>query len=99
MTEPKIRDYLLGLIDASELVKDDRPVSTNSGEGVYAGEPYWKSVKMIEEGEFIIQPKHLIAVCDDVLMNRMAPETLDLFAFILIGSDYFALAEDTGGER
>ena len=93
MTEPKIRDYLLGLIDAKDLVKADRPVSNKV-------EPYWKVVDMIQEGEFFIEPKHLIAVCDDVLDNKMSPETLDNLAFILIASDYFTWdTEDKKGEK
>ena len=93
MTEPKIRDYLLRLIDANELVKAGRPVSDKV-------EPYWKVVDMIQEGEFEIEPKHLIAVCDDVLENKMAPGHLDNLAFILIGSDYFTWdTEDRDGEK
>src|SRR5690349_5999224 len=93
MTERKIRDYLLRLIDANELVKADRPVSDKV-------EPYWKVVDMIQEGEFEIEPKHLITVCDDVLENRMTPDHLDNLAFILIGSDYFTWdTEDRDGEK
>ena len=64
MTEPKIRDYLLGLIPATELVKVDKAKSDKKL-------AYWKDVEMIQEGEFIITPKHLLTICDDVLNGNL----------------------------
>src|ERR1051325_8761051 len=93
MTEPKIRDYLLGLIDAEELATADEPRSTKF-------EPYWKVVDMIQEGEYVIEPKHLIAICDDVLDEKMSTNAVDTLAFILLGSDYFTWdTDDKDGEK
>ena len=89
MTEPKIRDYLLGLIDANDLVTDNRPLNNKV-------EPYWKVVDMIQEGEFVIETRHLIVICDDVLYDKISPDILDNLAFILIASDYFTW--DTAGK-
>lgn len=93
MTEPKIRDYLLGLIDVSELENVDA-VTTDKVRA------YWKVVDMMDKGEFIIQPRHLITICDEVLNEKLRLETLDNLAFILIGSDYFTWDTETiDGER
>jgi hypothetical protein len=82
MTEPQIRDYFLGLIDISELANADVVVTDKV-------KPHWQAVNMIEEGEFNVEPRHLISICDEVLSGKLKPETLDNLAFILIGSDYF----------
>src|SRR6185369_18034826 len=93
MTEPKIRDYLLGKIQPGELETPDK----RTGGKVL---PYYKEVEMIEEGEFKIEKSHLIKVCDDVLSNKMKSETLVQFSFILIGSDYFCWDNETDeGQR
>lgn len=93
MTEPQIRDYLLGLIDVSELENVDT-VTTDKAR------PYWKVVDMVDEGEFIIEPRHLVNICDEVLNRKLRLDTLDNFAFILIGSDYFTWDNKTvDGER
>jgi hypothetical protein len=93
MTEPQIRDYLLGKLPPSELEKVEKKTDGKM-------RPYYKEVEMIEEGEFLIETRHLINVCGDVLNGKMEPETLDLFSFILIGSDYFTWDSDSGeGQR
>ena len=93
MTEPKIRDYLLGKIQPSELERSEKKTD---GKVL----PYYKEVEMIEEGEFKIEKSHLISVCDDVLSGKMKLETLGQFSFILIGSDYFHWDNETNeGQR
>ncbi|MCA6370273.1 MAG: hypothetical protein IM631_02665 [Cytophagales bacterium] len=93
MTERQIRDYLLGLIDVSELENVDE-VTTDKVR------PYWKVVDMIDEGKFVIEPRHLVNICDEVLNKKLRLETIDNFALILIGSDYFTWDTETvDGER
>src|SRR5687768_9340822 len=93
MTEPQIRDYLLGKIPPSELEN----VNKKTGGKM---KPYYQEVEMIEEGEFLLETRHLVSVCDDVLNGKMKTDTLDLFSFILIGSDYFTWdSESDEGRR
>lgn len=93
MTEPQIRDYFLGLIDVSELENVDVAATDKV-------RLYWKVVDMIEEGEFNIEPRHLISICNDVLAKKLRPGTLDILAFILIGSNYFTWDTQTAdGEK
>ena len=62
--------------------------------------PYYQEVEMIEEGEFLLETRHLVSVCDDVLNGKMKTDTLYLFSFILIGSDYFTWdSESDEGRR
>ncbi|PRP65909.1 hypothetical protein [Nonlabens agnitus] len=93
MTEPKIRDYFLELIPAKELVKVDKSKSEKKM-------AYWKEVEMIQEGEFIITPKHLLAICDDVLNGNLKLHHMTTLSLIAIGSDYFVWdMEDNGGHK
>ncbi|BAO54070.1 hypothetical protein [Nonlabens marinus] len=93
MTEPKIRDYFLGLIPAKELVKVDKAKSAK----IIA---YWKEVEMIQEGEFIIKPKNLLTVCDDVLNGSLKLQHLMTISLVAIGSDYFDWdMEDKEGQK
>jgi hypothetical protein len=96
MTEPQIKEYLLGNLPASELEKVDKVHKDYYEKHV----PYYEAVEMIQEGEFNIELHHLISICDDVLNGRMKPGTVDLLSFIIIGSDYFNWDNQTkDGER
>jgi hypothetical protein len=82
VTEPLLRDYLLGLKSPEDLEKPD----PNSDGKLRA---YWRMVEAIEEGAFQIEAKHLVSICDDVLSGRLKLSSLEIISSRLIASDYF----------
>lgn len=46
-------------------------------------------VEAIDEGEFQVETRHLISICDDVLNGRLKLSTLEIISSRLIASDYF----------
>ena len=80
MTEPLIRDYFDGLIDADRLMTE-RQADKQS--------PYYMQIDAIDNGTYQLTTEHLTKLCADVLDGNLTINYLDSIAFILIGSDFF----------
>lgn len=83
LTEPLLRDYFDEKISIKELIKASKASSTQK---MIA---YGDLVEEITEGEYLVERKHLIKCCDDVINNSIDPNFLDELSFLLIGSIYF----------
>jgi hypothetical protein len=88
MHEEKLKQYFLGNDDITQLAEDLKGSATLVGQSMHH-----HIVDM--EADFEVTPKHLVALCTDVLAGALDPYTLRQVAFCLIASDHFLWDTDT----
>ena len=94
MREQLLRDFFVGNATAAELAHDleDAIIRTGAQSQMHPIEAM--------DTDFVVQPEHLIRLCDAVLAGQLRPESLEAVGFCLLGSDCFEWDVDSaGGER
>jgi len=58
--------------------------------------PNWSSQVIISmDSDFEVTPKHLVLLCDEVLLGMLPPTLLEAVGFCLVASDHFHWDTDT----
>jgi hypothetical protein len=83
MHESVLRDYFLGRIDESRLSDD------LAGSVVQTSHDVFTHYVDQMDGDFQVDPIHLVKVCDAVLSGDLSPDSLELIGYCLVTSDQF----------
>ena len=84
-----LRDFFLEQATAAELAED------MVGTTVQTGFDTFRHRMADLNGDFAVEPAHLVALCDAVLAGELPPERLEEIAFGMIASDHFLWDTDT----
>lgn len=94
MREQLLRDFFTGEASVAEIAHDLQGAIVHTGLQSHA--------HIIEamDTPFLVQPEHLVRLCDAVLDGSLPAEGLEAIGFCLIGSDCFEWDTDSiGGGR
>ena len=83
MHESVLRDYFLGQINASRLGEDLAESIVQTSHDVFTH--YVNEM----DGDFQVDPAHLVKLCDAVLSGDLAPDNLEIIGYCLVTSDHF----------
>lgn len=83
MHESVLRDYLLGQIGESRLSAD------LAGSIVQTSHDVFTHYVNEMDGDFQVDPPHLVKLCDAVLSGDLSPNNLEIIGYCLVTSDHF----------
>lgn len=89
MNESVLRDYFVGQIDTSLLAKDLKGSVVQTSYDVFTH--YVNEM----DGEFRVNPSHLVKLCDAVLAGDLPPGDLSIIGYCLVTSDHFSWEQDS----
>ena len=86
--EDVLRSFFEGTTDAGQLAADLVGTITREGEVLH---------QLIEDmaGEFTVEPRHLVRVCDGFLDGHLDAEAVEAIGFCLVSSDSFEWEGDS----
>lgn len=90
MKESILKKYFENQISAKELAEDLKDSQQRTGYGTTS-----VTIESLKDGEFEIEKKHLVKLCEDYLNKQITNEDLNTIGFALVFSDFFYWDNET----
>lgn len=90
MKESILKKYFENQISAKELAEDLKDSQQRTGDDTTS-----VTIDFLKDGEFEIEKKHLVKLCEDYLNKQITNEDLNTIGFVLMFSDFFHWDNET----